>query len=145
MIKYHSWELFEPIKLKLLNQKMQVSWWSLQDESTWRANQEQIKSKSRAYQEQINIFNQFQINISNQNFNQYHIKILHEKILIEILILKFTFQINSWEDQNLDCNHYAMLRVVDPKSIAKWKPWFFMNLQPPNPQLIFHFPMWFWI
>ena len=38
-----------------------------------------MKSQSRANQEQINIFNQFQINISNQNFNQYHIKILHEK------------------------------------------------------------------
>ena len=33
-----------------------------------------------------------------------------KKILIEILIPKFTFQINSSEDQNLDCNHSAMLR-----------------------------------
>ena len=71
-----------------------------------------MNSKSRAYQEQINIFNQFPINISNQNFNQYPIKILHEKILIEILIPNFTFQINSSEDQNLDCNHSAMLRVL---------------------------------
>ena len=37
---------------------------------------------------------------------------MHEKILIEILIPKFTFQINSSEDQNLDCNHSAMLRGV---------------------------------
>ena len=35
-----------------------------------------------------------------------------KKILIEILIPKFTFQINSSEDQNLDCNHSAMLRVA---------------------------------
>ena len=36
-----------------------------------------------------------------------------KKILIEILIPKFTFQINSSEDQNLDCNHSAMLRDVE--------------------------------
>ena len=114
MIKYHSWELFEPIKLKLLNQKMQVSWWSLQDESTWRANQEQIKSKSRANQEPIKSKSIFSINFKSIFPIKISINIISrfcvKKILIEILILKFTFQINSWEDQNLDCNHYAMLR-----------------------------------
>ena len=69
-----------------------------------RANQEQIKSKSIF---SINFKSIFPIKISINIISRFCMK----KILIEILILKFTFQINSWEDQNLDCNHYAMLRV----------------------------------
>ena len=72
-----------------------------------RANQEPIKSKSIF---SINFKSIFPIKISINIISRFCMK----KILIEILILKFTFQINSWEDQNLDCNHYAMLRVVSP-------------------------------
>ena len=75
-----------------------------------------MTTRSRANQQPINIqsifSNQYPINISNQNLNQYAINILHEKILIKILIVKSTCKINIWEDQNMDCNHYAMLRVV---------------------------------
>ena len=42
-----------------------------------------------------------------------------KKILIEILIPNFTFQINSSEDQNLDCNHSTMLRVMDRELATK--------------------------
>ena len=87
---------------------MQVSCWSFQDEymnSKSRANQEPIKSKSIF---SINFQSIFPIKISINILSRFCMK----KILIEILIPKFTFQINSSEDQNLDCNHSAMLRAM---------------------------------
>ena len=54
-----------------------------------------------------------------------------KKILIEILILKFTFQINSWEDQNLDCNHYAMLREISYAGSKRCKE---IIIQTQNPK-----------
>ena len=83
-------------------------------------HEEPIKSKSRANQEPIKSKSIFSINFKSIFPIKISINIISrfcmKKILIEILILKFTFQINSWEDQNLDCNHYAMLRAAAQSS-----------------------------
>ena len=76
-------------------------------QNCWRRNlhDHTIKSQSISHQYQINIFNQYPIHFSNQHFNQHPINILHEK-MIEMLIVKSTYQINVWEDQHIVCNHF---------------------------------------
>ena len=76
-------------------------------QNCWRRNlhDHTIKSQSISHQYQINIFNQYPIHFSNQHFNQHPINILHEQ-MIEMLIVKSTYQINVWEDQHIVCNHF---------------------------------------